>query len=52
MRTWSADVLEVTEKHRLLRARGILGCLNGRTIPDILEAVKCGYDLSQRLTSM
>jgi hypothetical protein len=49
MRTWSADVLAVSEKHRLLRARGILGCLNGRTIPDILVAARYGSLVSIQL---
>ena len=39
IRTWSANVLDVAEKHRLLRALGILWCLNGRTIPDMADAV-------------
>jgi len=40
MRTWSANVLEVAEKHRLLIALGNLGCLNGRTNPDMVGAVR------------
>lgn len=35
--TWSAGLLEVDEKHRRLRARGILGSLKGRMKPDIVR---------------
>lgn len=34
--TWSAGLLDDTEKHRLLRALGILGSLKGRMKPDIV----------------
>jgi hypothetical protein len=52
MRTWSAEDLEVAEKHRLLRARGILVCINGRTIADIVGATICGYKLSLLLVNI